>query len=291
VSADTPTGPRVVAIGGGHGLAATLAAAATYSTKVTGIVSVADDGGSSGRLRDTSGLPALGDLRRALLALADPGAPLARAMAHRFDSGDLRGHSMGNLLIAAMVDAEGGLVEALDQIGSLVGSRGRVLPNVVDPVVLCASTMSGERVEGQVAVMGTPGVDRVWLEPDVTSPAQVVGAIGAAEQIIIGPGSLFTSVLAALVAPAVRDAVISSGARCIYVSNLRPQVPETLGLDAEGHLAALIRHGIRPDIVLCDTSAFGGVAPSGNTVLADLCGHSGAVHDPVRLAAALKRLC
>lgn len=284
-------GPRVVAIGGGHGLAATLRAAASYAGDVTGIVSVADDGGSSGRLRDTSDLPALGDLRKALLALADRDAPLARAMAHRFDSGDLRGHSMGNLLLAAMVDSEGGLVKALDEIGSLIGSRGRVLPNVVEPVVLCASTTSGERIEGQVAVMGTAGIDRVWLEPQMTSPVAVIAAIEAADQIVLGPGSLFTSVLAALAAPAVRDAVAASDARCIYVSNLRPQVPETLGLDAEGHLDALIRHGTCPDIVLCDTSSFGGVAPGGNSVLTDLCGSSGAVHDPVKLAAALKRLC
>ena len=289
-------GRHVVAIGGGHGLASTLAAlleptgAGGPDPSITAVVSVADDGGSSGRLRKEFGVPALGDLRVALLALSDHGNPLTRAMAHRFDAGELSGHAMGNLLIAAMVQADGGLVLALDELGRAIGARGRVLPNVVEPVVLCGRTADGDLVEGQVAVMGTTGIERVWLEPEAASPPEVLEAIGVADRIILGPGSLFTSVLAALVAPEIRAAVAASSAQCVYVANLSPELPETAGRDAAGHLAALVDHGITPDVVLADPGAFGGAPAGVGTVVADLADSAGTAHDPVKLATALARL-
>lgn len=281
------TGPKVVALGGGHGLAATLAAVSRYTDQVTAVVSVADDGGSSGRLRAANGLPALGDLRKAIVALARDDSPLSRAMAHRFGGGDLEGHSLGNLLIAAITEGSGDLVGALAEVGRLVGVVGAVLPNALDPVVLCASTIDGTMVEGQVAVMGTAGVERVWLEPEVVTPQEATAAIAEADQIVLGPGSLFTSVLACLAAPAVRDAVAASKATTVYVANLHTQVPETTGLDAAEHVEALIRHGVRPDVVLADAHAFGGSVPAEGVVIADLVDLHHSVHSPDKLATAL----
>ena len=280
-------GPSVVALGGGHGLAATLTAVSHFTNRVTAVVSVADDGGSSGRLRAANELPALGDLRKAIVALARDDSPLSRAMAHRFGGGDLDGHSLGNLLIAAITEGSGDLVGALAEVGRLVGVVGVVLPNALEPVVLCASTIEGTMVEGQVAVMGTAGVERVWLEPEVTTPPEAIAAIAEADLIVLGPGSLFTSVLACLAAPAVRDAVAASSATSVYVANLHTQVPETAGLNAAAHVDALIHHGIRPDIVLADKHAFGGSVPTDGVVIADLADDHQSVHSPDKLAKAL----
>lgn len=271
-------------------MAATLAAVARYTDHVTAVVSVADDGGSSGRLRAATELPALGDIRRALIALARHDSALATAMGHRFGAGDLDGHSLGNLLIAAITEGSGDLIAAVAEVGRLIGVVGTVLPNAVGPVVLCASTRQGHVVEGQVAVMGTAAVDRVWLEPTVVTPPQVETAIAQADQIVLGPGSLFTSVLACVSAPQVRDAIRRSSATKVYVANLAPQLPETDGLDAAAHVDALLRHGIRPDIVLSDAHAFGGAMAGDGLVVADLTDERDAVHAPEKLAVALRSL-
>jgi len=283
----------VVALGGGHGLAASLQAARRYAGEVTAIVSVADDGGSSGRLREAFGIPAPGDLRRCLVALADQTTPLARAFEYRFDAGELEGHALGNLVIAglaaAMADFPGALVEA----GRLLGldHQGRVLPATSGPVDLKAQVGEGE-VLGQVHVHNTdqPITAVSLVPPDAAAPEEAVEAIRAADQVVIGPGSLYTSVLAVLAVPALRDAVAARRDGRVYVCNLRPQVPETAGFDAAAHVAALRAHGVVPDTVVHDPAAM----PAGDldvtVVEAAVARTDGLAHDPQRLAGVLARL-
>jgi uncharacterized cofD-like protein len=285
----------VVAIGGGHGLAATLAAVRQYTDDVTAVVAVADDGGSTGRLRHAVDLPALGDLRKALVALAAPESQLAAAMHHRFGAGDIVGHAFGNLLIAALAESGEGLIPALDEIGRLNGSVGRVLPATEEPVVLHAVTEDGVEVIGQVRIMRTPAVERVSLVPArPAAPPSALAAIAAADQIVLGPGSLYTSVLAATAVPEVRDAVEAAPGRLVYVCNLRPQEGETEGYDLAGHITALARHGIHPDVVLYDPDLMGDgtpdPTPDPTAVPAKLAGANGLAHDAGLLGKALADL-
>lgn len=289
--AGTPsTGPRVVAIGGGHGLAATLRAVRTYSDRVTAVVSVADDGGSSGRLRELLHIIPPGDLRKCLVALAEPGSPLAAAFEFRFTEEQLDGHALGNLVLAGLIDGAADPVEALDEACRLLGVRGRVLPATIEPVVLKAECDSGP-VAGQVAVMGTDNIRTVSLVPsDAEAPAEALAALAEADQIVVGPGSLFTSVLAAVAVPDIREGIRRSTARKVYVCNLRPQVPESQGFDVGMHVDALLAHGIVVDLVVCDT----GRLPLGTCPLpvvdVDLVRPNGLAHDPTKLGSALSDL-
>ncbi|MDQ1439235.1 MAG: hypothetical protein QOK43_2864 [Acidimicrobiaceae bacterium] len=298
----TPTQkkPNVVAIGGGHGLAATLQAAKRYAGHVTAIVSVADDGGSSGRLREALGIPAPGDLRKCLVALAPPDHTMARAFEHRFDAGELDGHALGNLVIAALTAVTKDFVAALDEAGRLigVGGQGRVLPATTMPVVLKAEAASGS-VEGQVNVSTTGRISHVCLvPPDPPAPRDAIEAIRDADQVVIGPGSLFTSLLAAVVVPGIRDALAETDAIKVYVANLRPQVPETAGYDVAAHVDALIAHGVDVDLVLCDERGADLGAERGmplgevaaRTVVATLANEDRTAHDPAQLATALADL-
>lgn len=255
--------PDVVAVGGGHGLAATLRAGRGYARSVTAVVSVADDGGSTGRLRAAGDRPAPGDLRKCLVALAGETSPLLRAMEHRFDAGELEGHAFGNLLIAALEDSEGDLVAALDEVGRLLGTVGRVLPTTTVPVQLRGVVGSGAEVRGQVAVARQPDLDVVTVEPsDAPACPAAVAAIVGADQVVLGPGSLYTSVLAAAAVPGVGDALRGAADRLVYVCNLRPQASETAGYGVAEHVAALERHGIRPAVVVYDPATLG-EAPAG----------------------------
>ncbi len=243
----------IVALGGGPGLAATIRALGVLATDFTAGVSVADDGGSSGRLRQGSVLPALGDLRKALIATASEQSPLLDAVGFRFDDGELEGHAFGNLLISALASSGTGLVSAIDEVHRLVGGVGRVLPASITPVDLCGSTAAGDQVYGQVQVMMTPDIDRVWADPPHDGvPLEVLEAIAAAEVVVLGPGSLYTSVLAATCLEPIRVALERSPAKLVYVANLRPQEPETSGYSVADHLAALRRHGVSADTVLYD---------------------------------------
>lgn len=301
------TGPSVVALGGGHGLAASLQALRTYAATITAVVSVADDGGSSGRLRvDRPDLPAPGDVRRCLCALAEDDSALADAVAHRFAAGTgagLDGHAFGNLLLAAYAAELGSFAAAIDAVGTLVGAVGTVLPATAEPVSLTARVGSarGPLVCGQVGVQNCRDIQALALDPpDAAPPSPVVEAIDAADQVVIGPGSLFTSVLAAALAPAVSAAVRATAGRCVYVANLGPQVPETEGLDLPGHVDALVRHGVRVDVVLCDVRSslcppgtdqvVGADGVSRPLVLAAVADDRGLIHDPGRLGAALAGL-
>jgi uncharacterized cofD-like protein len=287
---------KVVALGGGHGTAVTLRAARRYATQVTAVVSVADDGGSSGRLREQLDVVALGDLRKCLVALAAQGSVLARAFEHRFCEGDLAGHALGNMVLAGLVEAAGGLVAGIDEAASLLGAGGRVLPATTEKVVLKAVGELGE-VNGQVAVSQAGRIRQVSLVPEGSSPPdEAIAALREADQIVIGPGSLFTSVLAAAAVPGIVDAIATAPAQRVYVCNLHPQLPETAGYDVADHLAALRRHGVQVDVVLYDPSSGMPLCRSGTemadleVVGRDLTGRNGMVHDSVKLAGALSDL-
>jgi uncharacterized cofD-like protein len=282
----------VVAVGGGHGLAASLRAARLYAGQITAIVSVADDGGSSGRLRRQMGIVPPGDLRTCLVALADDEGLLAEVFEQRFDpdSDELTGHALGNLIIAGLMACAGDIQVGLDEAGRLLGADGRVVPAATEPVVLKASSEGGD-IEGQTAVQGTAHIQRVSVIPaDAMAPQAALAALAGADQIVIGPGSLFTSVLAAVAVPGIADGIRGASARTVYVANLHPQAAETEGFDVADHVAALVAHGIVVDSVVTDTTAIALGEVSVPVVNGPLAKANGLAHDPVRLASALARL-
>jgi uncharacterized cofD-like protein len=285
------TGPAVVALGGGHGTAVTLRAARRYAGLVTAVVSVADDGGSSGRLREILNVVALGDLRKCLVALAAEESALAVAFEHRFGEEELRGHALGNLILAGLMDATGDLVSGVRAAAELLGAQGDVLPATMERVVLKAEADSGQ-VAGQVAVSRADNIQTVSLVPgDSKPPPLAIERILAADQIVIGPGSLFTSVLAAAAVGDIAEALTRTAAQRVYVCNLLPQPPETAGFDVSAHLEALSRHNVSVDVVLCDTSkgmALGNLGISALDI--PLTEGNALVHSPVRLAHALASL-
>lgn len=302
-------GLRVVALGGGHGLAQALLAVQEYADVITGVVSVADDGGSSGRLAPGLGIPPPGDTRRALLALSPPGSLWYRVIEYRFAGGDVAGHSLGNLVLAAVTEMSGGLEEALAALGRLMSARGSVVPAAAAPLTLEA-VVDGRRVTGQVAVSAARGaMEEIRVLPeDVPAARSATDAILAADQVVIGPGSLFTSVVAALKVPGMAEAVNDSEAHLSYVCNLITQDGETLGMRALDHLEALRRHtGMRiPDAVVVHQGGLD-VPPGLDPVAVDRAGletvgcHVEAAeladpaaewpqHDPARLGAVLRRL-
>ena len=280
-----------MAIGGGHGTAVTLKAARRYAGLLTGIVSVADDGGSSGRLRELLNVVALGDIRKCLVALAEQDSALAVAFERRYDEGELAGHALGNLILLGLIDATGDLVQGVREAALLLGARGDVLPATTEPVVLKAESAQGT-VAGQVAVMGTGDLWAVSLVPDDAQPPPLaVERILGAEQVVIGPGSLFTSVLAAVSVHDIAEAVAQSDAQVVYVCNLRPQVPETDGYDVAAHVAALARHNVVVDVVVCDSIQGMGIGATDICVRdVPLTGENRLVHSPAKLAEALSGL-
>ena len=282
--------PAVVAVGGGHGLAATLRAVRTYTDRITAIVSVADDGGSSGRLRELLHIIPPGDLRKCLAAMAEPDSLLASAFEYRFGEEELAGHALGNLILAGLFDGTGDPVAALDEACRLLGVKGRVLPATTDPVVLKAEADGGP-VAGQVAVMGTDNIRRVSLVPgDPSAPAPAVEALEGADQIVLGPGSLFTSVLAATAVPEILAGINRSRGTRVYVCNLRPQIPETEGFDVAMHVEALVAHGVDVDMTVCDSTFLPLGDPRVPVVDVALARPNGMAHDPTRLASTLSGL-
>jgi uncharacterized cofD-like protein len=254
-------GPAVVALGGGHGLATALRAVRQYAGSITAVVSVADDGGSSGRLRRDLGVPPPGDIRRCLVALAGDDGVWSTAFEHRFRDGELQGHALGNLVLVGLTETLGSFPDALDEAGRLLRGVGRVLPATVESVVLkaevAASSVAGEMVQGQVAVANSLGIRRVELVPaDVAATPAAIEAIAAADQVVYAPGSLYTSVLPVLCVAGLRNAIAATPAQVVQVANLRPQVPETSGLDVADHLAAVLAHGARVDRLLYDDGAY-----------------------------------
>jgi uncharacterized cofD-like protein len=263
-------GPHVVALGGGHGLAVTLSAVSRYAGRVTAIVSAADDGGSSGRLRADWPGPAPGDVRRCLLELAGA-RPAERAWAKaldfRFPGGDVAGHSLGNLVLVGLSETMGDFVAATAEVGRLLGVTATVLPAASVGVDLCAEIegVDGPReLVGQVKVAHTPApIRRVWLDPgNPAAPHQALEAIAGADQVVLGPGSLFTSVLAVCAVPAILEALNKRQGGRVYVCNLATQDSETTGFDADAHLSALVAHHVTVDTVVCDPSTEVGAPPA-----------------------------
>jgi uncharacterized cofD-like protein len=268
--------PRAVALGGGHGLHATLlalramAARGVIDEHVTAVVTVADDGGSSGRIRKELGLLPPGDLRMALAALAatDPaGQRWSTVVQHRFGGyGALAGHAVGNLVLAGLMETLGDPVAALDELAALLRLRGRVLPMSCTPLDIEADVIGlgadpGEahRIRGQVAVASTPGRPRrIWLRPEQpVACAEAVAAVRAADLVLLGPGSWFTSVLPHLLVPGLRDALLETDAQRVVVLNLAPEPGETAGFSPEQHLAVLADHApaLRVEAVVADVDA------------------------------------
>ena len=295
--ADASRRPSLVALGGGTGLAATLRAVRGFADPVTAVVSVADDGGSSGRLRRERGLPPPGDLRKCLVALAREGSPWGPVMAHRFRGGTLDGHALGNLVIAGLTETLGDFTAAIEEVARLLEVKGTVVPATTEPVVLKAD-VDGQPVEGQVAVAASRGrVGHVGIVPaDARAPAQAVQAIVEADLVVLAPGSLFTSLIPVVCVQDLQGALAATPARVVQVCNLRPQIPETEGLTATDHLRAVLDHGGRVDVFLYDP---GGRLPveedeiralGAEPVAAAVGDPTGAVHDPDRLGGALQSL-
>ena len=303
--------PRVVALGGGHGLASTLRAVRLILPHITAVVGVADDGGSSGRIREELEVVPPGDLRMALAALCGEdawGETWSRVVQHRFGgSGPLAGHALGNLLITALWEETGDLVAGLDWVGALLRTEGRVLPAAIEPIELIATVRGGDpaypealvEVRGQMRIATTSGsVVRVEMSPPAPQAcAEAVTAITSADVIILGPGSWFTSVMPHLLIPGIREALVQSSAIKILVLNLGPQTGETTGFTPENHLKVLREHA--PDLTLSVVIADRGrvadpdrlVAVSGGAYvhLAEVADRGDAsLHDPVLLSIAIQ---
>ncbi len=282
------SGPNVVAIGGGHGLATILEALVDQCDQLTAVVSVADDGGSSGRLRRELGIIAPGDMRRCLVALTPPGL-VRDSLEHRFATGALAGHPAGNVLLASMLELADDPVVVMDTLVEMVGARGRVLPATHGRVDLLATAARGT-VRGQVAVSESAAIERLRFNPeDPAVPVEVSTAIHAADLVILGPGSLYTSVLAAAV-PEIRRAIEASRALVVYVANLAAEASETPDYDLADHVAAVRRHGVDPDVVLAGDDAEVPIELRQLVRRAPLAGSSPDVHDAARLATALSEL-
>lgn len=242
------SGPHVVAIGGGTGLARALEAIREYAGTIDAVVTVADDGGSSGRLAPSLDIPPPGDIRKCLIALTPDESVWRQLFEHRFTGADVEGHSLGNLIIAALTEIEGSFELALRSSEHLLGALGSVIP--ASPLHLeLEATIDGEPVNGQVNISLARGaIEQIGVRPvDAEASESALLAIESADQIVLGPGSLYTSVIAALVVPGITDAVNRSDAELVYVTNVVTQDGETLGLDAADHLDALLHMtGVRP---------------------------------------------
>jgi uncharacterized cofD-like protein len=306
--------PHVVAaLGGGHGLAATLSALRFLTDDISAIVTVADNGGSSGRLRDEFGVLPPGDLRMALAALCDEsewGHTWRDVLQHRFaGQGPLSGHALGNLLIVTLWELLDDPVAGLDLVARLLRASGRVLPMAAVPLDIVAEVtgldpedpLARREVHGQAEVATTPGhVERVGLVPE-TPPAypESVAAIRAADWVILGPGSWFTSVMPHLLVPELGEALRVTRARRLVILNLEMQTTETDGLTAAAHLYVFARYApdVRIDVVLADPDAVDDVASvreaaariGAELVLAPMAARDRpGTHDRLRLAAALQ---
>jgi uncharacterized cofD-like protein len=256
-------GPRIVAIGGGTGLSNLLRGLKEHTGNLTAIVTVADDGGSSGALREELGLPPVGDIRNCIAALADAEPLMSELLGYRFpggtridggpvetEPGGLGGHPVGNLLLAALTALEGGdFEEGVRRMNRVLAVRGQVLPASGTPINLIARTRAGTTVSGQSTIMRTPGIERVWIEPaEVRASEDAIAAIAEAEIVVLGPGSLYTSVLPVLLIPEIRAAVAAAPGVRIYACNVATQAGETEGYDLADHVEALLAH-TQPDLV------------------------------------------
>ena len=239
-----PTGPRVVAIGGGHGLAQALVGIQSYASRIDAVVTVADDGGSSGRLTSAFDILPPGDLRRCLLALSPEPSLWSEMFEFRFETSDVAGHSLGNLILAAMSELFGDFETAISVSEEALGSVGHVIPNSRRSLHLQA-IIDGVLVDGQAAIATTRGtISELRLLPETESAnPRALEMVAAADQIVVGPGSLYTSVISALLVPGLAEAVNAAKAEVVYVCNVTTQDGESLGMGAADHVRALLDFG------------------------------------------------
>ncbi len=273
------SGPRIAAIGGGHGLSTLLRGLKAHTSNLTAIVTVADDGGSSGRLRETLGILPPGDIRNCLAALSNDEDMLTQLFQYRFSgSSDLEGHSFGNLFITALADITGSFETAVSESGRVLSVNGRVLPSTLHNVKLVASmqvphSLNEIRVEGESKIPEMAGrVRRVWLEPD-NAPAfpPVIKSILNADIVVVGPGSLYTSLLPNLLVQDLLAAMRVTRAIKIYVCNIATQSGETDAYTCYDHLRALEGHVGEDlfDVILCNNNYAGEIDASSQWVRAD----------------------
>lgn len=271
-------------------MAATLRAARTYAEELTGIVSVGDDGGSSGRLRADLGIAAPGDLRRCLSALATDESLLVESLEHRFIDGTLQGHPVGNLLLAGLAMVSGDLQSAIDEVGRLIGAAGRIFPATHVPVTLIADSDAGT-LAGQVTIERASGIRNLRFDPsDPPVSEAAVDAVRTADQVLIGPGSLFTSVLATAVVPAIREALHETRGQRVFIVNVANDRAEAKGFGLIEHLDALADHDLKIDAVLAPLGALPDGRAIGPIVEADIAAGDGWGHDPAKLGRALAGL-
>lgn len=281
-------GPRIVAVGGGTGLSTLLRGLKQHSTNLTAIVTMADDGGSSGRLRRSLGLPPPGDLRSCLAALADDEQMMTQLFQYRFRKGEeLEGHSFGNLFIAALAGVTGSFDRGLLEAERVLTIRGRVLPSTLDDVSLLADKtpvmdVQAVRIEGESRIAGSPGrIRHVYLEPsEPQAYPMALQALLNAELIVIGPGSLYTSLLPNLLVPDITNAIRASQAFKVFVCNVATQPGETNGYGLAEHVKALESHVGRGlvDLVLANDSRAGRLPESIQRVAPDANGTATPVH-------------
>ncbi|MBI4282446.1 MAG: YvcK family protein [Chloroflexi bacterium] len=301
-------GPHIVAIGGGTGVSTLLRGLKTVTANLTAIVTIADDGGSSGRLREELHMPPPGDARNCLVALSESGHLIEELFDYRFNTGSyLDGHSLGNLLLAALYEKYGGFQEGLEAAAQLLAVSGRVVPvsNTIG-LVLLGETVSGRILKGESAVGHAPDpLRRVWIEPErAIANKAALQAIRQAELIVIGPGSLYTSIIPNFLVPGIKEAIAASQAPKVFVCNVATQPHETDGYDVMEHLRVFQAHsGVSVSHVLVNSNVWDlpeewnqVSVPSvsridgfnGAVVLADVVNEDFPTrHDPTKLATAI----
>jgi len=238
-------GPHIAVIGGGTGLSVLLRGLKEFTSNLTAIVSVTDDGGSSGRLRGQFGILPPGDLRNCLVALADTEPAMENLFNYRFKKGkELAGHSLGNLLITAMADLTGSFETAIREVSKVLAIRGRVIPSTLDNIELAAELRDGSMIMGESNISrNTKPIKKVFIIPNCCKPvSEALDAILEADAVILGPGSLYTSVIPNLLVPGIADALRKAAGTKIYVCNIMTQPGETVGYSASDHLKAIYHH-------------------------------------------------
>ncbi len=250
---------RAVAVGGGTGLPTVLRCLLDLGMETSAVVTMADDGGSSGLLRRELGILPPGDARNCLVALAEPGSLLGRVLQYRFPHGDgLAGHALGNLFLAALTDIMGGFPQAVAAAEGLLGARGHVYPSTLEDVVLHAMDKRGRPVSGQANIARSSApVARVCAEPeDPAAYPPASESLSRADVVIVGPGSLFTSLIPNFLVRGIAEALRGSEARRVYLCNVANQRGETSAMDAADHVDALLGHGLRDaiDVVIVHDS-------------------------------------
>ncbi|MEK3887899.1 gluconeogenesis factor YvcK family protein [Bacillus sp. FSL K6-3431] len=252
--------PKIVVIGGGTGLPVLLRGLKKFPVDISAIVTVADDGGSSGRLRSEMEIPPPGDIRNVLAALSDVEPLVEEMFQHRFKTtNELSGHSLGNLIIAALTSITGDFVHAVHEMSRVLNVHGKVLPAANQSVILHAEMEDGSIVSGEskIPTVGKK-IKRVYLTPDIIQPLpETIRAIREADLIVVGPGSLYTSILPNLLVPGLGEEVCKAKAKKVYICNLMTQAGETLGFTASHHIDALYSHMLCPfiDIILVNNEA------------------------------------